>query len=176
MAEWKGQHVFLEAFARAFPDGQEEAWLVGSAMIGEADYERRLHDLALQLGIQDRVVWRGFRDDVGAELRQLDILVHCSITPEPFGQVVVEGMAAGLPVVAARAGGPLEIISPGHDGLLVDPNDAGALAETLQRLAASPSLRHTLGVTARESSRRFSPTAAAERVTHVYKEMITLRR
>ena len=102
LAEWKGQHVFLEAFAKAFPDGREEAWLVGSAMFGETEYEERLRVLAATLGIADRVVWRGFRDDVDAELRELDILVHCSVTPEPFGQVVVEGMAAGLLFAAGQ--------------------------------------------------------------------------
>ena len=173
LAEWKGQHVFLEAFARAFPDGDEQAWLVGSAMFGEAGYEQRLRDLAASLGIADRVVWRGFRDDVDAELRELDVLVHCSITPEPFGQVVVEGMAAGLPVVAARAGGPLEIIAQGHDGLLVEPGDVDALAEVLRTLAASEELRCALGATARESSRRFSPAAAAQQIGLVYAEIAT---
>ena len=171
LAEWKGQHVFLKAFAKAFPDGREEAWLVGSAMFGETEYEERLRVLAATLGIADRVVWRGFRDDVDAELREVDILVHCSVTPEPFGQVVVEGMAAGLPVVAARAGGPLEIISHGHDGLLVEPGDADTLAEVLTMLAASPETRIALGAAARDSSRRFSPAAAAQRISLVYAEL-----
>ena len=171
LAEWKGQHIFLEAFAKAFPDGDEQAWLVGSAMFGEADYEQRLRELATSLGIEDRVVWRGFRDDVDAELRELDVLVHCSITPEPFGQVVVEGMAAGLPVVAARAGGPLEIIAHGHDGLLVEPGDAEALAAVLRTLAGSEELRSALGAAARDSSRRFSPAAAAQRIGLVYAEI-----
>ena len=171
LAEWKGQHVFLEAFAKAFPDSDEQAWLIGSAMFGEAEYETRLRDLARSLGIADRVVWRGFRDDVAAELEQLDVLVHCSITPEPFGQVVVEGMAAGLPVVAARAGGPLEIITHEYDGLLVEPGDAGALADTLRLLGASAQLRDQLGTSARESSRRFSPAAAAQRIALVYAEV-----
>lgn len=171
LAEWKGQHVFLEAFARAFPDGEEQAWLVGSAMFGEESYERRLHDLADTLGIAGRVVWRGFRDDVPAELRELDVLVHCSITPEPFGQVVVEGMAAGLPVVAARAGGPLEIISEGHDGLLIEPEDVEGLADALVRLRDSAELRLSLGEAARVSSQRFSPLAAAQRISLVYAEV-----
>ncbi len=168
LAEWKGQHVFLRAFAEAFPVGPEEAWLIGSAMFGETTYERSLRELADQLEITDRVVWRGFRDDVAAELAELDVLVHCSTTPEPFGQVIVEGMAAGLPVIAAAAGGPLEIISPGVDGFLTPPGDVAALAQAMRELADDPQRRIQLGEAARRSSQRFSPSAAADRIESVY--------
>lgn len=105
LAPWEGQDVFLEAFARAFPDDDSETWIVGAAMFGEDGYAETLHSQARRLGISDRVVFRGFREDVWAELSQIHLLVHCSLIPEPFGQVVVEGMAAGVPVIAADAGG-----------------------------------------------------------------------
>ena len=92
IARWKGQHVFLEAFARAFRDGSETAALVGEAMFGEADeaYGVELREKARMLGIADRVDFRGFREDVWAELAGMDVVVHASITPEPFGQVIVD--------------------------------------------------------------------------------------
>ncbi|HWH94452.1 MAG TPA: glycosyltransferase, partial [Baekduia sp.] len=118
---WKGQHVFLEAFARAFPDPGVRAAVIGSATFGEDAYERELRDKARALGIEDRVDFTGFVEDVGGELRRLDLLVHASVLPEPFGLVVIEGMAAGVPVIAAAAGGPAEHIEDGREGLLVPP-------------------------------------------------------
>ncbi len=104
LAQWKGQHVFLEAFARAFPDGGAEAVIVGAAMFGDAPYEAALHAQVKCLGLDARVQFTGFLPDVGGVLRSLDVLVHASVVPEPFGQVVVEGMAAGLAVVASNVG------------------------------------------------------------------------
>ena len=107
IAPWKGQHVFIEAFARAFPDGDEQAVVVGAPLFGVEDhrYMDRLGELARSLGLTERVQFTGFVHDVGAELASLDVLVHASVVPEPFGQVVVEGMAAGVPVIAADDGG-----------------------------------------------------------------------
>ncbi len=172
LSPWKGQHVFLTAFARAFEGRQGEAWIIGSALFGEDEYGDSLRELADELGIAHRVVWRGFRSDVEAELAQLDILVHASTTPEPFGQVIVEGMAAGLPVVASAAGGPLEIIAPGTDGVLVPPANTEALAEALRQLADNPELRRQLGENARQSVRRFSPAAARMRLLAVYQSVL----
>lgn len=171
LAPWKGQHVFLAAFARAFPAGDVEARLIGSALFGEDAFERELHAQVERLGIASRVQFRGYRDDIPRELAELDVLVHCSTTPEPFGQVVVEGMAAGLPVIAADAGGPTEIITDGVDGLLTPPGDVEALAEALLQLADDPGLRQTLGDAGRQSARRFSPVAASERLMAVYAAM-----
>ncbi len=103
LAPWKGQDLFLRAFAQAFPSptGDARAVLVGAALFDEEEaYEADLRALAVRLGIHDRLEMTGFREDVAAELATFDVLVHASVIPEPFGQVVVEGMAAGLPVVA----------------------------------------------------------------------------
>jgi glycosyltransferase involved in cell wall biosynthesis len=172
LSPWKGQHVFLKAFAETFADRDGEAWIIGSALFGEDAYEKTLHDLVDELGIADRVVWRGFRPDVAAELAQLDILVHASTTPEPFGQVIVEGMAAGLPVIATAAGGPLEIINPGTDGVLVPPGSVKVLSEALSCLADKPLLRQQLGNAARASVRRYSPAAARTRLLAVYQRSL----
>ena len=95
-------------------------------------------------GSVDRVVFRGFREDVWAELSQIHLLVHCSLIPEPFGQVVVEGMAAGVPVIAADAGGPAEIITHNVDGILTAPGDVAALAAAMRRIRDDASLRQAL--------------------------------
>jgi glycosyltransferase involved in cell wall biosynthesis len=171
LAPWKGQHVFLDAFARAFPDGDECALVIGDALFQEEDYAARLHHQADELGIASRVTFRGFRADVPAELADLDVLVHASVIPEPFGQVVVEGMAAGLPVIATDAGGPAEIITPGTDGVLVPLGDAPALAAALRRLAADRGLRARLGSAARARATDFSADAIAAQMAAMYHEI-----
>jgi glycosyltransferase involved in cell wall biosynthesis len=173
LARWKGQHIFLEAFARAFPNGEERAVVVGSAMFGgDQEYASTLPPLAERLGVADRVTFTGFREDVAAELEQLDVLVHASIAPEPFGQVVTEGMAAGLVVVAAGEGGPAEIIHDGVDGLLTPPGDVEALARALRGLAAEPVVRRRLGEAAIRRVREFTPESVASNVLDVYQRVV----
>jgi glycosyltransferase involved in cell wall biosynthesis len=98
--------------------------------------------------------------------------VHCSITPEPFGQVVLEGLAAGLPVVAAAAGGPAELITDGVDGLLTRPGDVDALAAALRRLDADPTLAASLAKAGRKRSQAFTPTNAAAQLLEVYRGLV----
>ncbi len=172
LAPWKGQHVFLEAFARAFPEGGAEAIIIGSAMFGDAPYEDDLHAQVARLGLDTRVQFTGFLSDVGVVLRSLDMLVHASVVPEPFGQVVVEGMAAALPVVASNAGGPAEVITDGIDGVLVPPSDPGALAQALRQLAGDPSWRRALGVAARKRALDFAPEVIAEQVLLLYQHLL----
>jgi glycosyltransferase involved in cell wall biosynthesis len=172
LASWKGQNVFLDAFARAFPDGDCEAWIIGSAMFGEDDFVASLHAQAQRLGVSQRVVFRGFQEDVWSELAQIDVLVHCSLTPEPFGQVVVEGMAAGVPVIASAAGGPTEIISNHVDGILTPPGDVAALAAAMRRLRDDASLCRTLVTEGRKTAFRYSPKRTATGLIAVYEGVL----
>jgi len=176
LTPWKGQHVLLEAMARAFPDGPEQAWLVGDAMFGETGYADRLRGLVTSLGLTGRVELRGFRQDVWPELAAVDVVVHASITPEPFGQVVIEGMAAGRPVVAANAGGPAEIVTDGVDGLLVPPDDVDALAAALRRLRDDGGLRDRLAAAGVATAARYTPAHTAERVLGVYRRLADTER
>jgi glycosyltransferase involved in cell wall biosynthesis len=168
LAPWKGQDVFLRAFAAAFPDGGERAVIVGTAMFGEDDYADELQHLAKALGIGQRVEFRGFCEDVGAELARLHVLVHASKTAEPFGQVVLEGLASGVPVVATAGGGPSEIITDGVDGLLYPSGDVAALAAHLRELRTDPSLRRRLAVGGVRRALDFSPSAAIARIEDIY--------
>lgn len=174
IAPWKGQHVFLEAFARAFGDGTENAVVVGDAMFGDAEaaYGARLRDLVRALGIEHRVDFRGFRDDVWTELAGMDVLVHASTLPEPFGQVIVEAMAANVAVIASSGGGPSEIVTDGKDGLLYPPGNVEALAVALRRLKGEERLRTQLVKNARRRAEHFSPDAAASRVLSLYRRLL----
>jgi len=172
LAPWKGQHVFLEGFAEAFRGTSVRGRIIGCAMFGEDAYAASLHRQAAQLGIADQIDFRGFRDDIWAELNDLDILVHCSVSPEPFGQVVLEGMAAGVPVIASAAGGPAELVTAGVDGILTTPGDSGELAAAMRRLHDDPDLRAKLAEAAQERSREFTPERTARQLLSVYREVV----
>lgn len=177
LTPWKGQDVFLRAFASAFGGSLDhEAWIVGTAMFGEDRYEQVLRDLCADLGIANQVVFRGYRDDIWAELANVDVLVHCSVTPEPFGQVVVEGLAAGLPVIATSVGGPAEVITDGTDGLLIDPGDPAALAAAMIKLRDDPDLRRRLADAGLRTARRFAPETTAAELLAVYDRVLARRR
>ncbi|HVS84787.1 MAG TPA: glycosyltransferase [Gaiellaceae bacterium] len=170
IAPWKGQHVFVDAFSRAFPDGGAVARIIGAPLFGaeEEAYEESLHRLPSALALNGRLEFAGFRDDVAAELASLDVLVHASTIPEPFGQSVAQGMAAGLAVVATAEGGPAEYVEPGRTGLLYPPGDVDALAAALRTLADDPDLRARLGAAARERAHDFAPETVARLLESVY--------
>jgi glycosyltransferase involved in cell wall biosynthesis len=172
IAPWKGQHVFLRAFASAFGGGDECAVVIGSPLFGEDAYERELRTIVRELGVERQVEFTGFRDDVGAELAGLDLLVHASLLTEPLGQVVQEGMQAAVPVVATGTGGPAEIVEDRVTGFLYPPGDVAALAARLKMLAGNPTLRNSVGMAAREQARAFAPERVAPQVLSVYREVL----
>ena len=153
LVPWKGQREFLEA-ARVVATACPEAhFLVVGDVAGAQGrtgqegpaYRDALRRLVRRLGLEDRVVFTGWRRDVPVVLAAADVLVHSSVLPEPFGLVIVEAMAMERPVVASRLGGPGEIVRDGHEGVLVDPRNPEEIAEALLRLAADPALRTRLG-------------------------------
>jgi glycosyltransferase involved in cell wall biosynthesis len=176
LAPWKGQHIVLEAFAAAFPTDGAVLSVVGSPLFGEDDYAASLPAHAARLGVADRTVFTGFVDDVAQVLSDADVFVHASVRAEPFGQVVVEAMGAGLAVVAANAGGPAEVITQGTDGLLFAPGDVDALAGCLRLLGSDPALRDRLGRAATQSAARFRPEMLAPALLSVWQRAADTRR
>ncbi len=172
IAPWKGQDLFLRAFAAAFPDGAQQAVLVGSAMFGEEAYARELRELAATLGIAERVEFRGFREDVWAELARLDVLVHASVIPEPFGTVVLEGMSAGLAVIAADEGGPASVISDGETGRLFRSREIDSLCAVMRTLSDDPQERERLGNAGRSALTEYRPATVAARLEQIYERVI----
>ncbi len=163
LAPWKGQHIALEALAR-LPD--MHLVLVGAALFGEDEYAQSLRAQAARLGVQARVHFAGFRDEVPDWIRAMDVILHTSTEAEPFGRVVVEGMAAGRPVIASAAGGVIEIVEHGRNGLLVPPGDIDALTDAIAALRAAPELADRLASDARASVvSRFSVGTYLERMT-----------
>jgi len=165
LAAWKGQTVFLEALAQV-PGAI--GVIVGEALFGEQACAETLRGHAARLGLRDRVKFLGFREDVPALMRAMDIIVHSSVAPEPFGRVVVEGMMAGRPVIAAAAGGVLEIVNDGVTGFLYEPGNAGALAAKVNTVLASPELAARVAEAGKVDARlKFSSAASIYRVDAV---------
>lgn len=170
-APWKGQLEAVRAFARDEVPSRARLLLIGAPMFGEEDYVDQVRREVTRLGLDGRVEFVGFVDDVLGTMAQLDVLVHASTVPEPFGQVVVEGMAAGVPVVATRGGGPSEIITDGVDGLLYTAGNAEELAGILARLHQDGDLRRRLRAAGFQRAADFSADVIAPTVLTLYREM-----
>jgi glycosyltransferase involved in cell wall biosynthesis len=174
LTPWKGQHVLLEAIA-TIPSAH--AVLVGDALFGEQAYAATLYERAAQPDLGGRVHFLGFRSDVPALMRAMDILAHTSTASEPFGLVIVEGMLARRPVIATAAGGALEIVLPQQTGLLVAPGSVAELHDALQRLLANPAEAARLAAAGRErAERHFSLAALFHGLSAVLASIASTRR
>jgi glycosyltransferase involved in cell wall biosynthesis len=146
LVDWKGPDCFIEAAARVasgLPDAR--FMLVGDAIFGERSYVDDLKAMVEARGLREKIIFTGFVDDVEEVIASMDLLVHASVLPEPFGLVLIEAMAQGLPVVATRGGGVGEIVDDGKTGILVPPRDAGAMAEAISTLLADPARAKSMG-------------------------------
>jgi glycosyltransferase involved in cell wall biosynthesis len=142
LARWKGQHVAIEALQYV---NDASCVIVGDAQFGEQDYASSLKALAEQLGVQDRVIFLGHRNDVPKLMSLVDVYVHPSISPEPFSLALLEAMHAGLPIVASNAGGVPEAITSGVTGFLATPGSAKDLAKYIRIFQNDPPAAKQLG-------------------------------
>jgi glycosyltransferase involved in cell wall biosynthesis len=174
LAPWKGQDLFLRAFAQAAREvPSATAVVIGGPAFGEDRYFEALRAMAELLQISEIVDFRGFRWDVGRELARLDALVHASVIPEPFGQVVAQGMALSLPVIAPSSGGPAELIEDGRTGLLYPMGDERSLAEAIVRLARDSDERARLGRAAKSAVASLSPALVAAEIEAAHSAVLT---
>ena len=142
---WKGQEVFLRAASHVLARRQNVRFLViGAPLFGEDAFERDLRRLAAELGVASQVEFTGFQRDIPERIAGLDLVVHASTIPEPFGQVVVQGMAAGKPMIATEGGGPSEILRDGVTGYLVPRGDPQKLADKIVAVLAHPAAAETV--------------------------------
>src|ERR1700722_13568375 len=138
MEAWKGHHLHLDALAKLKDDPRWTCWMVGGAQRPEEQkYMREIQEKAIRLGIGDRVRFLGQRSDVPSLLAAADIFCQPNLGAEPFGIVFIEALAAGLPVVTTRMGGPMETISE-TCGALAPPGNVEAIATALARLIDDP--------------------------------------
>ncbi|MEU8901480.1 glycosyltransferase family 4 protein [Nocardia sp. NPDC048505] len=161
LSPWKGQDLLLRALAESKVPPRQ-VFLVGGTFFDEEPYRAGLERLAAELALP--VTFTGHVEDPGTYLRAADVLVHCSVLPEPFGQVIVEGMHAGCAVIASGPGGPAEIVTDGVDGLLVTGGDQQQLTAALDTLLPDPALRTRLAAAGRVRAADFAIGATARTV------------
>jgi len=173
---WKGHDYFLQAIAEVIKtEPNIKVLIVGST--GERmkcqKYYLRLQKLVSELNLSNFVIFTGFRPDIPHILSASDILVHSASEPEPFGRVAVEGMLAGLPVIATAAGGILEIIEDQVTGILIPPKNVNALTKAIKKLLNNQLLAKRLGNCAQKSAlKRFSLNGHVKAVETIYSKIL----
>jgi glycosyltransferase involved in cell wall biosynthesis len=174
LTPWQGQHVFLRAAAlvrQRFPKTVFQ--IIGAATLDEQKYEAKLHALVATLDLSKNVELTGFRSDVPKLISDLDVLIHASTVAGPCGQVILEGMAAGKPVVATDGGGVSEIVVDGVTGFLVPIGDARAMAEAICRLLAAPEMAGQMGKRGFERAcEHFAHEPAVRRTEQIYEQIL----
>lgn len=148
---WKGQDRLIGALGLLRARGLEAHLVIvgGDSYKLSPDYAAELPRTVSALGLDEHVTMTGEVPDARPFIARMDVLVNAS-DPEPFGIVLTEGMAAGLPVVAVDAGGPAEIVQDGRTGILARSGASEDLADAIEPLLASPQLRARLGAAGRE--------------------------
>jgi glycosyltransferase involved in cell wall biosynthesis len=171
--QWKGQHVVLEALGGLSSEMRRRLLVlfVGATAPMDEPYAATLRDMVCRLGLGETVRFVGGRQDVPDIVNAADICLHASVTPEPFGLVIVEAMALGRPMVAAGTGGPAEILTP-TSGVLYDPTRPAELAAALTKLVEDGPLRESLGREALSRVKEFSLERNVAGNVSVYRELL----
>jgi glycosyltransferase involved in cell wall biosynthesis len=166
LAPQKGFHTLIEAFAKSGLAASMDL-VIG----GDGAEMNRLHDIAAQSGIAERVCFAGRLDRkaVASYLQSCEFFVLAS-PAEPFGIVVIEAMAAGAPVIAVNNAGPAEIITDGVNGLLVERSESELLAAAMQRLNNDPVLRSRLAVSGKQCAAEFAWPKVTQQYLAAYAE------
>lgn len=146
---WKGQHIVVDAVGvliREYP--RLRCLVIGS--VADADYHQELLSRAKSAGIpSSSLIFTGYVPHPADLMRVMDIVIHASVEPEPFGIVLLEAMGCGKPLISTNIGGPREIVVHGETGLLVNPGDHEALARAVSDLLADPVGAKRMGERAR---------------------------
>jgi glycosyltransferase involved in cell wall biosynthesis len=164
----KGVATFLKAAALVSKASPGARFLV----VGDGPLREELRDLVGRLGVEDRVRFLGYRTEARALIRLLDVLVVPSLT-EGSPLIVLEAMAAGVPVVASAVGGVPDQARHGEEGLLVPPGDPEALAGAMDELLRDPRRARRLGAAGRRRTENgFSHETLVRRIEGVYRAVL----
>jgi glycosyltransferase involved in cell wall biosynthesis len=179
-ARWKGHDVFLEAAAklvRSRLDLNVRFCIVGEPIYktrGSQFSEQELRHKAEQLEITSKVDFLGFQQNIVEIYHWLDVVVHASTQPEPFGLVIVEAMACGKPVIVSQAGGAAELFTHNYDAVAVRPGEPDALAAAIEYLLDNPNQRQSLSANARLTvTQRFNDQNLGQHILAVYRKFNT---
>ncbi len=178
LVPWKRQDAFIEAAAHILArESDAHFFVVGADMFGEhPDYVADLRELAESLGLAERVLFTGFREDIASVMSALDVMVHPAQN-EPLGRVILEAMSLGVPCVAVDNCGPSEIIEDGETGILVAEPAPRVIAARTVELLSRPGGAERMGQAARRSiNERFAAERMARLTEGVYEEALSRAR
>jgi glycosyltransferase involved in cell wall biosynthesis len=180
-ARWKGHELFLQAasqFIRSSPDVSVRFYIIGGPIYsttGSQHSELELRDKASELRLSGHLGLIGFQQNPVDIYRALDVVVHASTQPEPFGRTIVEAMACGKPVIVSEAGGARELFTPYLDAVGFPPRNVSALAYRIKELVESPSFRIHLAGNARQTAvARFDRERFGPQVWAAYRRFLTI--
>jgi glycosyltransferase involved in cell wall biosynthesis len=159
----KGNQYFVEAVAHVAPQIPEARFVI----VGEGELQGELEAQARQLCVADRLLFAGFRRDVGAAYSAFDIAVFPSLW-EGTPLTAFEALAMGKPIVSTDADGLSDILTPGVDALVVPQRDGRALADAVLALAADPARRRALAEAARGTGQRYGIDRFVRRMEQLY--------
>jgi len=176
-ARWKGHEIFLRALSMIGRDLPIRGYIAGGPIYqtnGSQHTMTELKTLARDLGLNGRVGFTGFVENPPAAIRSLDVVVHASTQPEPFGLVIVEAMACGKPVIVSNCGGASEIVQNRVNALTHEPGDAAGMASLIRELAEDSGLRQRLGEAARGTAeKRFSRARFGRDFVQIYTKLVS---
>jgi len=171
----KGHAFFLQAIARVvriFP--KAKIWVVGDAPEGKPEYREELKALIKKLDIERFVEFLGSRGDIPKIMSELDLLVLPSVGQEAFGRVIIEAGASGVPVIATRIGGAVDIVENEKTGLLVKPGDIMELVNSIIRLLKDRELAKNFAIGARKKvEKEYGLDRMTENTVKVYEESLS---
>ncbi|MDD5449861.1 MAG: glycosyltransferase [Candidatus Omnitrophica bacterium] len=171
----KGHSYFLKAISiisRTMP--HLKVLIVGNPPKGREKYREDLKLMSRRLGIGNIVEFIEHSDDIPQIFNRLDLLVLSSIAPEGFGRVIIEAQAAGVPVVATRVGGVVDIIEDGLNGVLVYPRDSQSLSEGILKVARDRAFAQRVAQEARRvTEEKFTLDKMCQQTFHVYEEVLS---
>lgn len=174
----KGHLYFIKAIQRVYRSIPNiKVWIIGTAPKSKFHYKEDLEILVKRLGLAHIVEFLGQRNDIPQLFSKINLLVMASTTHEAFGRVVIEAQAAGVPVVATRVGGVVDIIEDGVDGLLCVPKDSAGMAEAIIRILRDNELSSLLAKNGRlKVLSKFSLERMAKATLEVYQEAVGSKR
>jgi glycosyltransferase involved in cell wall biosynthesis len=171
LSPWKGQHILIAALTHC--PAHVTALLVGDALFGEQDYVHQLHQQVAAAGLQDRVKFLGFRDDVPLLMSACDLVTHTSTLPEPAGRVLVEAMLCGRLLITVQSGGPVELAEQGKTAWFVPPGDPSKLAEMINHCLSHPEQTAAIAQQAQKTaSQRFDLQQANQQIAQLLDQIV----
>jgi glycosyltransferase involved in cell wall biosynthesis len=177
---WKGVDVFLKAISICKKECPLVQYvIIGGEIEGNTEYAKNLYELAVNLKLDGIVHFAGWRygpEDMPHVYAAMDVLVLASTSPEPFGLVILEAMAAAKPVIATNHGGPKEICADGETAVLIPPGDPEKLADAILLLIQNPTIARKMGEAGRKRVERYyDQVRCVGSIESLYKELLSVQ-